>query len=89
MAAASPLVSPLGSDDPEIPPLEDTYGHGAMPMGTLLDLTALESLQVTITHIPVTGEVHYHLQAQSVTRMSLPGTSSQEHLEPSLKIEEP
>ena len=62
-----PGFSPLGSDDPEIPPLEDAYGPGAMLMGTLLDLTALESLQVTISHIPVTGEVHYHLQAQSIT----------------------
>ena len=81
-----PRFSPLGLDDPEILPLEDAYSHEAMPMGTLLDITALESLQVTISHIPVTGEAHYHLQTWSTTRMSLPGTSSQEHLEPSPKI---
>ena len=78
----------MALDSPEIPPLEDAYEHGAMPMGTLLDLTALESLQVTISHTPVTGEVHYHLKAQSITRMSMSGTSSQEHLEPYPKIEE-
>ena len=64
------------------------YGHVAMPMGTLLDLTALDSLQVTMSHIPATGEGHYNLQAQSITRMFLPGTSSQEQLETSLKIKE-
>ena len=79
---------PLDEDEPEILPLEDVYGPVAMPMGTLLDLTALESLQVTISHILATGEVHYHLQAQSVTRMSLSGTSSQEQLKPSPKIKE-
>ena len=50
--------SPLGSGNPAILPLEDVYGDGAMPMGTLLDLTALESLQVTISHTPATGKVH-------------------------------
>ena len=59
-----------------------------MPMGTMLDLTALESLQVTILHTPVTGEVHYHLQAQSITMRSLLTSSSQEHIEPSPKIKE-
>ena len=47
-----------------------------------MDLTALKSLQVTISHTPATGEVHYHLQAQSITRRSLSGTSPQEHLKP-------
>ena len=58
-----PRFSPLGLDDTEMPPLEDVYRPRAMPMGTLLDPTALESLQMTISHIPVMGEVHYHLQA--------------------------
>ena len=83
-----PGLSPLGSDDINIPPVEDVYGPGPMPTGTLLDLTALESLQVSISHTLATGEVHYHLHSQSITRMSLPSTSSQEQLEPSPKIEE-
>ena len=83
-----PRFSPLGSNDPATPPLEDVYGHGAMPMGTVLDLTALESLQVTISHTPVMGEVHYHLQDHSISMRSLSDTFSQEHLEPSPKIEE-
>ena len=88
MAIATPGFAPLGVDDPKILLLEDVYGPVAMPMGTLLDLTALESLQVTISHIPAAGEVHYHIQAQSINRMSLPGASSQEQLEPSLEIKE-
>ena len=83
-----PRFAPLGMDDPEIPLLEDAYRPVAMPMGTLLDLTTLESLQMTISHILVTGQVHFHLQAQSIIRMSLPGASSQEQLESSPKIEE-
>ena len=46
-----------------MPPLEDVYGSCVMPMGSSLDFTAPESLQVTISHTSVTGEVHYHLQA--------------------------
>ena len=88
VATTTLRFSPLGSDNPAIPPLEDMYRHGTKAMGTLLDLTALVSLQVTISHTPVTGEVHYHLQAQSITRRSLSGTSCQEHLELSPKIEE-
>ena len=42
--------SPLDLDDLVIPSLEDMYRQGAMPMGTMLDLTTLESLQVTISH---------------------------------------
>ena len=83
-----PRFSPLDSDDLAIPPLESMYRQGAMPMGTMLDLTALESLQVTISHTPATGEVHCHLQTWSITMRSLSSISSQEHLEPSLKIEE-
>ena len=60
---------PLGIDDPKIPPLEGEYVPGTMPVGTLLDLTALESLQVTMSHIPVTGEVHYHLQSCHVNKL--------------------
>ena len=84
----TPRFSPLGLDDTEILPLEDVYTSVAMPMVILLDLTALESLQVTISHIPVIGEIYYHLQAWSVTRMSLAGTYSQEQLEAFLKIKE-
>ena len=66
-----PLVFPLlGRDDSEIPPLEDTDGPVARPIGSMLGLTALASLKMTVLHMPVMGEVHYHLQAQSTTRMS-------------------
>ena len=78
-----PTPNPSASE-----PLEDVYKHGAMPKGTVLDLTAFESMQVTISHTPVTGKVYLHIQAQSITMRCLSGTSSQGHLKPSPKIEE-
>ena len=83
-----PRFAPLGADDSEIQPLEDMYRPVAMSIGSMLDLAALVLLQMTVLHTPATGEVHYHLQIQSITRMSLPSTSSPEQWEPSLKIEE-
>ena len=77
--------STLGSDDLVMLPLEDAYMPGAM---ILLDLTTLESLEMTISNTLAMGEVHYHLQAWSFTRMFLPSTSSQGQLEPSPKIKE-
>ena len=75
-------------DDPEMPPLEDVYGSLVMPMGSSLDFTAPESLQVTTSHTSGTGEVHYCLQAHSTSRLSLLIAPSQELLEPSSKIKE-
>ena len=65
--------SPQGAEDLTMPPLEDTYLPRAM---TSFDLSTLELLKMTISHTPVTGEVHYCLQAQSLTMISLPSTSS-------------
>ena len=73
---------------PEMPPLEDVYGSLVMPMGSSLDFTAPESLQVTTSHTSGTGEVHYCLQAHSTSRLSLLIAPSQEQLEPSSKIKE-
>ena len=64
---------PLSLGDLAMSPLEDEYQPGAM---ILLDLSTLELVEMTISHTPATGEVHYHLQARSFTRMSLPSTSS-------------
>ena len=50
-------------------PMEDSYPPGAT---TLFDLLALESLEMTISHTPVTGKFHYHLQAWNLTRYPCP-----------------
>ena len=84
-----PGFAPLGMDDSKIPALEDMYGPVARPIGSMLDLTALALLLMAISHRAANSEVHYHFQAQSVTRRSLSSISSQKHLEPPLKIEEP
>ena len=44
-------------------PLVDVNLAGAM---TLLDLSTLESLEMTIGHTLMMGKVHYYLQAQSL-----------------------
>ena len=75
-------------DYPEMPPLEDVYGSLVMPMGFSLDVTAAESLQVTISHTSVACEVHYHLQAHSTSRLSLLIAPFELQLEPSSKIKE-
>ena len=81
-----PQVFSPGPEDLGMPPLEDAYLPGAM---TLFDLSTLELLEMTISHTPAMGKVHYCLQAWSLTRISLLSTSSQRHLEPSPKVEEP
>ena len=58
----SPRFAPLGADNSKIQPLEDLYEPVAMPIGSMLDPTALGSLQITVLHMPATGEVYYHLQ---------------------------
>ena len=74
-------------EDLAMPPLEDAYMPGAI---TLFDLsTTLELLEMTTSHTPVTGKVHYCLQAWSLTRISKPSTSSWRHLEPSPRVKEP
>ena len=55
---------------------------------SLLDLSTLQSLEMTISHTLAMGDITYHLQAQSFTRMSLLSTSSQGQLEPSPKVKE-
>ena len=67
-------------------PLEDAYLPGAT---TLFDLSALESLEMIISHTPAMGEVYYCLQAWSLTRISLLSMSSQRPLKPSPQVEEP
>ena len=56
----SPRFSPQDLDDLTMLPLEDAYLPGAM---TLLDVSALESLEMTISHTPAMGKVHYCFQA--------------------------
>ena len=83
---APPLL--FSSNDPDdlvMLPLEDAHLSGAM---TLMDLCALESLEMTISYTTVMGKVHYHLQAQSFTRMSLLSTSFWGQLGPFPKVEE-
>ena len=80
-----PRFSPQGPEDLIMPPLEDAYLPGAT---TLFGLSTLESLEMTISHIPATGKVHYCFQAQSLTRISLLSTSSWRPLEPSPEVKE-
>ena len=82
----SPGFSPKDLDDLTMPPSEHAYLAAAM---TLLDPAMLESLEMTISHTLATGEVHYHLQVQSLMQMSLLSTSSWGQLGPYPKVEEP
>ena len=83
---STPRISPQDLDNLAMVPLEDAHQPRGM---TLLDLSTLESLEITISHNPAMGKVHYHLQAQSFTRMSLLSTSSQGQLKLSPKVKEP
>ena len=66
-------------------PLEATYLPGCT---TLFGHSALESLEMTISHNPVMGKVHYPLQAQSLSRITLLSTSTLRHLEHSPRAKE-
>ena len=66
-----PRFAPLGMDNSEMLPLEDAYGTVASPIGSMLDLTTMASLQMTVLHMPATDEVHYLFQAWSISRISL------------------
>ena len=85
VATTTPRFSLQDPDDLTIPPLEDACLPRAM---ILLDLSTLESLEMTISHITVMDNVHYGLQAQSFSRLSLPSTSSKGQWEPSPKVKE-
>ena len=80
-----PLAFLPGPGAPHLPPLEDAYLPGTI---TLFDFSTLELLEMTISHIPVMGKVHYCLQTWSHTRISLLSMSSLRHLEPSPKVQE-
>ena len=82
----TPGFSPWVPEDLATPPLEDVYLTGAM---TWMDLSWLESLEMTISLTPVMGKVHYCLQAWSLARISLPSTSTQRYLELFLRDKEP
>ena len=79
-------VSPQVMEDLTTPPLVDAYLLGAP---ALLDLSSLESLEMTISHTLAMGEVHYYLQAQSLARITLPSTSIQRYLGLSSRDKEP
>ena len=83
-----PRFAPESTDDSEMWPLEDAYESVASPIGSILNLTTLALLEMTILHTSTTGEVHYWIQAWSITRISLLNASSQEQLEPSPRIGE-
>ena len=80
-----PGFSPQVPEDLAIPPLEDAYLQGG-PI--LFDLFTLESLEMMISYSPVTGKVHYCLQAQSLARVTLLSTSTWRYLGPSPRNEE-
>ena len=49
-------------------------GPQTYPLGAQLDFASLESLQVTISHYPVMGEVWCEYQFQTIALMSLTQT---------------
>ena len=68
-----------------LPASEGAYLLGAP---VLFDLLTIKALEVTIFHTLAMGEVHYHLQAQSLARVTLLSTSDQEYWEPFMRDEE-
>ena len=49
----------------------------SIPLGAQLNCASLESLQVTISHYPVTGKVQCEYQSQTIALMSLTQASLQ------------
>ena len=69
--------APVGTENSKMLPIVDVYRAVARPIGNMLDLTALQLLRMTALYMLATGEVHYYLHIQSITRMFLPSASSQ------------
>ena len=84
-ATTTPMVFPQVPEDLILPALEGAYLLGAP---ALFDLSTLELLEITVSNTPAMGEVHYHLEAWSQARITLPDTSTQRYLEPSPRDED-
>ena len=59
------------ADESDSPPLEQADWPMSIPPGAQLDFISLGSIQVTISHFPVMGEVHCEYQSKTVAQMSL------------------
>ena len=73
---ASPGFTLSWADESRPPPLEDAEWPVSIPLGAQLELTSMWSMQVTISHYPVMGEVQYQYQSQVIAQMSLQVTPS-------------
>ena len=70
--ALEPLAFPShGVDESDSPPPEPVDWPMSISLGAQLDFASLGSIQVTISHFPVTGEVHGEYQSQTIALMSL------------------
>ena len=68
---ASPDFNFSWADRSKPPPLEDTDQPMSIPQGSQLDLTPLVSLEWTLSHYPVTGEVQFQYQTLVVAQTFL------------------
>ena len=73
------------SDDLILPDIEGAYLPRVL---ALFDLSTLESLEMTVSHAPAMGEVHYHLKAQSQATITLLDTSALRYLGPTPRDED-
>ena len=72
-----PGFFPQIPEDLALPAIQRAY----LPVApSLFDLSTLDLLEMTVSHTPAVGKVHYHLEAQSWARITLPGTSIWIHL---------
>ena len=76
-----PWVYLLWEDEDGPPPLEDADWATIIPLGFQLDLTSMGSLEWTVSHYSVTGEVQFQCQtwviAQRSLQLTLPNPSDQ------------
>ena len=72
-----PGLSLTWADEHETPQPEWANWPLSIPPGAPLDFTSLRSIQVTISHFPVMGEVHCKYQSQTMALASLTQAPSQ------------
>ena len=72
-----PRFTLFWADESSSPPWEEANWPMSIPLGAQLDFASLGSLQVTISHYPVKGEVQYEYQSLTIAMMSMAQTSLQ------------
>ena len=82
MSPATPGFTDLLADEANQHPLEEVDSPVNIPLVAQLDLNSLGSLQVIVSHNPMTGEVQYQYQSRVISWMSL-------QLAPSKPLDQP